>query len=74
VTRAAALFTQGCNDGAYLGCFGLAVLYREGKGVSKDPPRAATLFEKTCEEATEHDGRDGACMMLAMLPALASGS
>lgn len=46
--RAAQFYGQACNDRASLGCFGLGVLTRDGRGVARDPAKAKQLFQKAC--------------------------
>jgi TPR repeat protein len=46
---AAKYFQMACNAKTQLGCLGLGTLYRDGKGVAKDPAKAKDLFKKACD-------------------------
>jgi TPR repeat protein len=46
--RAAQLYGKACDDGFELGCFNLAKLVVEGRGVPRDRARAAELFDHAC--------------------------
>lgn len=47
---------KSCAQGDSFACANLAVLYRHGRGVEKNFPRALTLYVTACE-----DGNDFAC-------------
>lgn len=38
-----------CTEGSAMACANLAVLYKHGRSVSRDPVRALTLFVRACE-------------------------
>jgi hypothetical protein len=42
-------FEMSCNAKSQLGCLGLGMLYKDGKGVAKDPGKAKELFKKACD-------------------------
>jgi hypothetical protein len=50
--RALALETRACNGGDATGCVGVGRLYRDGRGVAKDPARAKEYFARSCAEGT----------------------
>lgn len=52
----AAVLEKPCQRGVSISCANLAVLYKHGRSVPKDHPRALTLFVKACE-----GGVDFAC-------------
>jgi TPR repeat protein len=52
LARALALETRACNGGDGTGCVGVGRLYRDGKGVGKDPARAKEYFARSCGEGT----------------------
>jgi hypothetical protein len=43
------LFTQACDGGDGGGCYGLAALYEDGKGVAKDYGKVKALYTKACD-------------------------
>lgn len=45
---AAVLYEQGWVRGHGFGCYRLALLYADGKGVALDHPRAARLYDRAC--------------------------
>jgi hypothetical protein len=53
---------QNCDAGAHQACSDLAGLYAMGRGVPKDVPRAALLYERACEA-----GLTSACFSAAAL-------
>ncbi len=42
-------FQMACNAKSQLGCLGMGTLYKDGKGVAKDPAKAKALFQKACD-------------------------
>jgi len=62
VSRALALYQQGCDGGNFPGCTNVGVFYEVGQGVTKDPSRAAMFYLKACDG----DHADG-CQDLADL-------
>lgn len=43
-------YEMSCNARSQLGCLGLGMLYKDGKGgVTKDPAKAKELFKKACD-------------------------
>lgn len=48
-----------CNDGRAWACYELGTLYAEGRGVAKNPPKAAALYEEACKS-----GSANACFQL----------
>jgi hypothetical protein len=53
---------QSCDAGAHQACSDLAEFYAMGRGVPKDVPRAALLYERACEA-----GLTSACFSAAAL-------
>lgn len=47
--RAKSYFERACGSTSSLGCLGLGMLYRDGRGVAKDPDKAKSLFKKACD-------------------------
>jgi TPR repeat protein len=47
------VLTAACNRGDMLSCANLGILYRHGRGATKDYARALTLFVKACEGGKE---------------------
>jgi len=46
--RAAELYRRGCEGGSVDGCYNLAVAYRDGDGLPRNPQRADETFAKAC--------------------------
>lgn len=60
-------YNKACHSGVGRACTHLARLYKEGRGVPRDPERAAELWANGCRQ------RDGwSCLMLAQTSALTS--
>ena len=47
--RAAKFYARACTGTSALGCLGLGMLTRDGRGVPRDPARAKQLFQKACD-------------------------
>lgn len=54
--RAAGLFQQGCDLGSLVGCYNLALAYRDGEGIPRNKLRAEEILSKACSV-----GSDVAC-------------
>jgi hypothetical protein len=48
---AANLWQQACDGGEPKGCFGVGVMYEEGKGVAKNVKRAVDLYKSACDQS-----------------------
>ena len=48
LARAASFYQVACDGGDALGCFNLAELLANGRGVDKDEASAALLYERAC--------------------------
>lgn len=59
---------QSCDAGRVKDCVDLAVIYQDGRGVAKDPTRAATLYKRACD-----GGNASACFSLGLLYGLGTG-
>jgi TPR repeat protein len=46
--KAAKLWREACEAGNATGCYELAIVYRDGEGVTADPKREAELLEQSC--------------------------
>jgi hypothetical protein len=46
----ASLWQQACEAGEPKGCFGVGVMYEDGKGVSKNVKRAVDLYKRACDQ------------------------
>lgn len=46
---AAKYFGMACNATSQLGCLGLGMLYKDGRGVAKDPAKSKQLLDKACQ-------------------------
>ena len=49
-------YRRACDHGSDAGCFRLAYLYENGRGVRADPARATELHRRGCELAHETRG------------------
>jgi hypothetical protein len=47
---AAKSWQQACDAGDAKGCFGVGVMYEDGKGVTKDTKRAVELYTRACDQ------------------------
>jgi hypothetical protein len=48
---AAKSWQQACDAGEAKGCFGVGVMYEDGKGVTKDAKRAVDLYSRACDQS-----------------------
>jgi hypothetical protein len=48
---AAKLWQQACDAGEPKGCFGVGVMFEEGKGVAKSVKRAVDLYKSACDQS-----------------------
>ena len=48
--KAVELYTWGCENQSYYGCYNLGLMYQEGRtGVAIDKQKALVLYKKSCD-------------------------
>ena len=47
--QAFGLYRKACDGGQLAGCYIVAVSYRSGEGVPRDPDEAVAFFRKACD-------------------------
>jgi hypothetical protein len=63
-SRAAALFEKACVQSEVIGCYELAMMLRDGKGVKPDAKRALELLDRQCRDNGRAPGGSGSCSEL----------